>query len=150
MTPKTPIRNARLAAQLAKPTLAMDTPTVISAMLNRLGKLERAQQAGIPDSVLQRLDELESQVKLLITSQELAAAFLHQEIQELRAAAVIDKKCPGIRYAGSLNEERHLWELLKDRLDFPIAVGPPVLLSSPPAMQPPMQPDQRVLPDDVQ
>ncbi|MGH8028142.1 MAG: hypothetical protein ACREO0_15600, partial [Pseudoxanthomonas sp.] len=89
MTAKKPLANPRLAAKVAakkKAGIAQDTPTHISAILGRVGKLERAQRASIPEQLLKKLDALGKIVANLEQAHVDLAAYVHQELAEIRLA----------------------------------------------------------------
>lgn len=75
-----------LSAGLQRPIPPADTPTHIAAILNRIGKLERAQRAAVPDQLLRRLDALGEIVANLQESHGQLAEYLHQELVEIREA----------------------------------------------------------------
>ena len=61
MTAKPTLANPRLASKVIasqKAGVGETTPTHIAAILSRIGKLERAQRAALPDQLLKKLEAL--------------------------------------------------------------------------------------------
>lgn len=98
MTAKKPLANPRLAAKVAagnKAGLDSGTPTHITAILSRIGKLERAQRASLPDQLLRKLDALGKIVANLQESHGSLAQWAHQELAEIRLALLDEVQITG-------------------------------------------------------